>query len=645
MRTLFHSLLTCSLLLAASGLTADSLDTQRPQFLKAEQLLARNNIPEFLEALERIPDYPLYPYLKYQWLKKNLTETADIIRFLERFPHTRYGDLLRGKWLNYLAEQQNWSDISRYYQTTDATDLQCLYQHSLYVAGQKATALAVAKELWLSGEALPSQCDYLLMAFRSSSEFNTPLVWQRFELALQKQENELAAELIELLPSSEQATAKFWLQTHETPTLIGSPEFNQIAPSLQARIFAHAIQRQARKSPSYAALLWDAKKSQLNIDKELQAQVERNLALALAKNKNLGAFSHLMQLQNPDEEVHEWRLRAALQEQNWSHISQAFQVLPESEKTEPRWQYWYARALMEQGQKTEAETHLRQIANKRDYYGYLAADYLDLDYSLADAPLVVPASTTQSLLASDDIKLIQELRYLQRDHEAQAQWWYLLKKLDHQQIGAAAKLAEQWQWKHVAIFTIAKAEYWDDVNLRFPLYHQDDVKQYAATQELDPAVVFGLIRQESAFNEVATSPVGAKGLMQIMPSTGNQIARELAQPLSSANKLYNPSTNIQFGSFYYKKLLQRFDGNYVLATAAYNAGPHRVDSWLPKEGSIAADIWVELIPFNETRKYVAAVLSYALIYQQRLQRDTLKMSSFFQSIDPQIVAQKENPSY
>nr|WP_305910209.1 transglycosylase SLT domain-containing protein [Methylomarinum sp. Ch1-1]MDP4520939.1 transglycosylase SLT domain-containing protein [Methylomarinum sp. Ch1-1] len=198
----------------------------------------------------------------------------------------------------------------------------------------------------------------------------------------------------------------------------------------------------------------------------------------------------------------------------------------------------------------------------------------------------------------------------------------------------AAKLAQHWQWDQVAIFTIAKAKYWDDVDLRFPVKYLDQVKVNARLHELDPAIVFGLIRRESAFNEKARSPVGARGLMQIMPRTGRQIARDLKEQWRSAQSLFNPEVNVKYGTYYYKKLLQQFNGHYALAAAAYNAGPHRVEGWLPDENAVAADIWIETIPFKETRAYVSAVLTYALIYQQRMQRNMLKIKDFMRDILP-----------
>ena len=200
----------------------------------------------------------------------------------------------------------------------------------------------------------------------------------------------------------------------------------------------------------------------------------------------------------------------------------------------------------------------------------------------------------------------------------------------------AAKLAQQWQWDEIAIFTIAKVKYWDDVAMRFPLSYADKVHENALQQKLDPAILFGLIRRESAFNKNAHSPAGARGLMQIMPKTGRKIARHFNERWHGSNSLYNPVTNLKYGAYYYQKLLKQFDGHYAIALAAYNAGPNRVKQWLPEE-TTPADIWIETIPYRETREYVTSVLAYTLIYQQRTAQENLTMDELTRDVKPLVL--------
>ena len=238
----------------------------------------------------------------------------------------------------------------------------------------------------------------------------------------------------------------------------------------------------------------------------------------------------------------------------------------------------------------------------------MAADAVNKPYSFADKPVFLAGNVLETLAQQTDFKVIQELTILNREAEAKRQWWFTVKKLPKEQLMIAAKLAQQWQWDQVAIITLVKADYWDDLALRFPVNYLSQVQNNAYWQNLDPAIIFGLIRQESMLDKNARSAVGARGLMQIMPETGQQIARTLNEPWQAENSLFNPDVNIKYGAFYYKQLLNRFNGHFALATAAYNAGPNRVVKWLPNDRSIPADVWIETIPFKETRKYVTSVL-------------------------------------
>jgi soluble lytic murein transglycosylase len=275
------------------------------------------------------------------------------------------------------------------------------------------------------------------------------------------------------------------------------------------------------------------------------------------------------------------------------------------------------------------------LSKERSYYGFLAADHLDQDYQLSDRPVDVDQELLKNLTKRSDFQAVREFRFFNRQMEAGRQWWFAIRNLNKPQLLAAAKLAQQWHWDQIAIFTIARAEYWDDVELRFPLSYQQLVLKNASMQQLEPAIVFGLVRRESAFDKDAQSPVGASGLMQIMPQTGRQIASKFNEKWHSKQILFNPSVNLKYGTYYYKQLLDRFEGNFVLAAAGYNAGPTRVDRWLPEEEVMPADIWIETISYKETREYVNAILAYAIIYQQRIGDDGLRIKDFMPDVVPE----------
>ncbi|MDD5579403.1 MAG: transglycosylase SLT domain-containing protein [Methylobacter sp.] len=634
MKYMRHILLLCCLsFLPCIGLSI-TLDLQRNDFLVAEKLIAEGVDPASLTTLGALRDYPLYPYLQYQWLKNNLHRTDKILAFLSAYKETRYPGLLKSKWLGYLANNERWYDFIQNYEATENSALQCQFYWATYQTGNKQQALIDAKRLWVTDISQHKECDPLFSALIISTAFTPDLIWQRFELALRKDNLAVAETMQRLMNKTDQNFAGIWLQIHKNPALINKSGFLISDDSLTGRIFAHGIDRMARSDLESAIYLWDKSKQYFRIDNQTVQRLERRLALAMGFNKNKNAYNRLNQLATVDEEVREWKVRAALLEQNWQHVSDALSGLNLVEREEPRWQYWLARSLGETGNTLQAQTIYNKLAADRSFYGFLAADTVNKPYQLLTKPVILAKNDLDTLAGETDFKEAQEFKFWNREKEAQQQWWFAVKKLPKERLVIAAKLAQQWQWDQIAIITLVKADYWDDLALRFPVNYLSQIQTNAYRQNLDPAIVFGLIRQESMLDKNAQSPVGAKGLMQLMPQTGKQIARDLHEQWQSENSLFNPDINIRYGSYYYKQLLDRFDGHFALATAAYNAGPRRVINWLPIDRSVPADIWVETIPFKETRKYVTSVLSYAMIYQQRLQRNTLKIKNLMLDVLP-----------
>ncbi|WAK00615.1 transglycosylase SLT domain-containing protein [Methylobacter sp. YRD-M1] len=626
-----YLLLMCVLTLPVT-VSGNTLEQQRADFLRAEKLIAQGNDEAFWNVSMSLKSYPLYPYLHYQWLKNNLHQTSRILRFLSEYKDTRYAGLLRSQWLSYLAQHENWHEFLQHYQASGNSTLECQFYWAKYLTGDTQLALNEAKRLWTVAKSLPKECDALTSILIKSPLFTQELIWQRFELALRKDNVQLAEYLKRLL--KDQTSADVWLKIHKKPELIGSDTL-WISPDQQGgHIFAHAVDRMAKTDPELAMQIWDNRKYNFAIDAQTDQRLERRLALALAFKKNKKAYDRLSRLANVDAEVREWKVRAALLEQNWQHIADALAGLTDQERLEPRWQYWQARALAKAGDVLQAQNIYNHLAEDRSFYGFLAADTVSKPYQLADKPVFLSGNALETLAEASDFKIAQELDFLGRVPEAQRQWWFAIKKLPKERLMTAAKLAQQWQWNQVAIFTLAKAEYWDDMELRFPVNYLNEVSNNAYRHNLDPAVIFGLIRQESVFDRYAESPVGARGLMQIMPKTGQQIARDLRENWQSEASLFDPNINVKYGSFYYRQLLDRFNGHFALATAAYNAGPKRVGQWLPSGETVPADIWIETIPFKETRKYVSSVLAYIMIYQERMHRKALRIKDFMLDVLP-----------
>ncbi|MDI1230019.1 MAG: transglycosylase SLT domain-containing protein [Methylobacter sp.] len=633
MKYLRREVLLC-LFLFSGTVFGNTLSQQRDDFLQAEKLIAQGETGAFLELSASLIDYPLYPYLQYLWLKNNLHDTGKILDFFSSYKETRFTGLLTFKWLDYLAKNQRWSEFLQHYKPTQNSALECQYGLAIYHQGNQQQALNAAKRLWVTGDSLPQECDPLWAILMNSPSFTPELIWQRFELALNKDNVSVAEYVRRSLTKTDQDIADVWLQVHQKPALLEDSHFLNKHNKQSGRIFAHGVDRLAKSDLSQAIRLWDAGKHDFWIDNPVFMHLERRLALGMAYSRDPGAYYRLSQLPVVDAEVNEWKVRAALLEQNWQHVTEALEALTTEERQDPKWQYWQARALDKIGNSVQAQELYNKAAEDRSFYGFLAADNVHKPYRFANKPIFPEENELSSLANETDFKVIQELNLLNRDAEAKRQWWYAVNKLSKERCRVAAKLAQRWHWDQIAIITLVKADYWDDLALRFPVNYSDQIHNNASRNNLDPSIVFGLIRQESIFNKDAESAVGARGLMQIMPKTGMQIAGELKEQWRSDQSLFDSDVNIKYGAYYYKKLLNQFQGHFALAVAAYNAGPARVARWLPSVNAMPADIWIETIPFKETRKYVAAVLYHSIIYQEIMKKEGLKMKELMLDVSP-----------
>jgi len=318
-----------------------------------------------------------------------------------------------------------------------------------------------------------------------------------------------------------------------------------------------------------------------------------------------------------DHRMQELRIRVALDKKAWTQALEWIDALPPKLQTMENWRYWRARMLQETGEKDLANTLFRSLAKQRSYHGFLAADRAGLAYNLNNKPLSVSQETINALASREGFQRSKELLELGRLNNARREWRAATKDLSTIQLQSAAKLAQRWDWHSQAIFTLARTKYWDDLELRFPLEHEQHVESFSTTKSLDKAWVLAVIRQESAFSADAESHAGALGLMQLMPATARGTAKSMNLKPPKRRDLLAPATNINIGTSYLKKVFDRLNDNTVLAISAYNAGPHRVLKWLP-EKRLEADLWVEMIPFKETRRYTQRVLAYSVIYDKRL---------------------------
>jgi soluble lytic murein transglycosylase len=605
------------------------------RFLAAERALKGGDRAAFESLLWDLRDYPLYPYLRYAALAADLDAAPDqaIESFLAEFPATPLAERLRPIYLERLAARGQWADYARIYRPDDSVERRCLYLRSLIETGQGTEALAYPQiaPLWLVPRSQPAACDPLFAVWGHAGGLTPELVWARIRLAMEAGELGLARYLGAGLSAQERPWLELWLRVQAEPELVLEPEGLAADHPQMGGVLAQGIVRLARSRPGDAHTALETWGGRLAADPAARDRAHQAVARALVRSDRPedqalglavwdGVAGDARNLADQEE-----RVRAAVRLQAWQWVADWIARMPEGEEKSDRWLYWLGRAQAALGLEDEAEASFARAAERRSLWGFLAADRLGLPYRLEHRPVPAEPDQIRRLMSDPALARIRELRRLGRQADLRREWRTLTRDLDDAGLMAAAYVADVLGWHDQAIFTLARTGYWDDLDLRFPLRYRDLVAEQAWQTGLGEDWIFAVLRQESVFAPDVASSAGALGLMQLMPTTARQVAQEVipARAAPGRAELLEPERNIALGSTYLAWMRDRF-GHAALATAAYNAGPHRVARWLP-DGCMDADLWILSIPFDETRGYVERVLAYRVIYGARLGLEPMRL--------------------
>lgn len=627
------TLLAGILLLLAQPLLADDPEgplQQRSRFLAAKKALEQGDGLRFTETASSLKDYPLYPYLVYWHLLEKLDEQSPVtIRaFLSNYADTPLAEQLRNAWLLHLANAGRWQDYLDFYQGSHNAALRCYFHTAQLGVGKQAAAWMGAEQLWLVGNSQDQACEDLFAAWENAGQLTPALRWRRIELAMAHGNTGLAGYLAQGLPEEERRWTAIWRKVYANPKLIIKSNLLQTDTELSRTITLYGLKRLASIQPEKAATLWPELLLRHSFDQQQRNSAAHTIALHLALDANVHALEWYaaLPLESFNATSRGWAVRTALRNKRWLAAIAWIKSMPTRERESDKWSYWLGRAYEAIGNQDQAAKLYRTVCGSRGYYGFLASDRLGTEYNLSHEELHVKPEVLDRLEKRPALVRAYELYHLTLTNDARREWDYAVSQMSREERMAAGKLAARWQWYDRALLTLAKANHFDDLTIRFPLAFSETVAREADKQSIDPAWVYAVARQESAMDPNARSPVGALGLMQLMPATGLTIAKQLAADISDRQDLLQPETNIRFGSYYLHKVLERFSDNPVLATAAYNAGPHHVQRWFPEHASLDADIWIDTMPFHETREYVRRVMAYAVFYDQRLDRPVRRLS-------------------
>lgn len=612
-----------------------NINELRHHYQQAKRYLVKAQYPQFKKHQKKAQKYVLAPYLQYAYLKQRLSKlpTKEVAKFLEASEDSYLRERLLSQWLYVLAKRKKWKTFIAFYEPSiKDKGTQCSHLYARYKTGDKS-ALDEVTNIWVSHKSLPKLCDPLFSAWRKAGKLSDATAWQRYVLAMEKKKIRLARYITSLMSDDYKKYAELFHKVYGYPSTIRSTSLYTEQSAPMRDIISYGIKRYARHDILDAAEQWLRYESSQLFTSETVVNTKAVLVRQLVRK---GKFELAEQWITSSAElrsvkVMEPLIHHSLTEKNWPKVLQYIALLNKDEQNQKRWLYWKARALIETDQgdihQLVATDIFDTLAQTRSFYGFLSADILGKDYNLQHKTASVSEQSQRYIVEIPAIQRAKELWLTNRYTEAQAEWQYTMSRLTDDQIIAAGDIARAWGQHNQAIRTMIYGKQWDMLDIRFPLAYKEQIDNVATSINIPPTLIFAIARQESAFLKNAKSRVGARGLMQLMPATAKETASKGGIKHSLVD-LFDPAHNILLGSRYLKQLLDKYDNNTVFAAAAYNAGPYRVDRWLKdRPSSLPIDIWVETIPFRETRGYVKNVLAFEVIYAYRLGEKNLKLNT------------------
>ncbi len=604
--------------------------------LQARQAYVARQTASLDRAAREVPaDHVLLPYVEFwRLMLAGRNEDARIADFLARYPDSRVAETMRADWLKSLGAREAWPLYLAEYPRLVKPEVvhQCYAYRAEWAQGNRSRQRE-AVALWFTGRDMPSACTPLFERLSEAGLISWEDAWRRLRLALEAGNPGVARIAASALPEPQRPDAALLDQAGRDPARVLDAGKLDLGRRADREIALYALDQLARLSSGQAEQALHVRASQFT--EEERGIAWARLATWAARRHESAALSWFQQAGGAatNDFQREWWARAALRAGDWQAVQQAIGSMGEATRAQPVWRYWHGRALQATGQRENATPIFLELSRELHYYGQLAQEEL--------GPVMqAPAGSNKA--SSDDVANVARqpgiaralaLYELGLRGDASLEWSWAIQGFSDAQLLAAAELARREEWYDRAIDTAERTREQHDLELRFLAPYRELAKQAARDNQIDEAWVFGLMRQESRFVSVAQSSVGASGLMQIMPTTARWFARQLGIKRFHPREMQDPAKNIRFGAYYLKHVQNTLDGSPVLATAAYNAGPSRAQRWRDAQQMEAA-VYIESIPFAETRDYVKKVMSNAMYYAARFGQPSVLLKDRLGTVPP-----------
>jgi len=623
----------------------DGLAAQREAFLAAwQQAEAGASAPAGGDDAA-LADYPLYPYLVGARLRAEVGRPggADpalagrVEAFLSRHGQEPVGRWVRRPWLARLAQDAQWETFLQVFAQVDKPGqvLRCQALRARIALGREDGLATAATEEWLTPRSADEACDPVFEWMRSKGLLDATLVERRARLALAEGEVALARWLAKSLPEDSARPLREWALLLADPAaavdaLARSPATQVEEPALLA-----GWTRLARRDPRGAAKRYQALLESRGGRASLASRLAKPVALGMAWSRLDEAPEWFLRIapEDFDETTHEWHVRAALWAGHWKQAARAIEAMPVALRESARWRYWEARAAEVAGDEARARALYEAVLPTDNWFAVLSAARLGQPFEPHHRPAGLDAALAESVGQLPALLRAREWFALGRVPLAQSEWNAGYEALDAPSRRAALLLPYRWGWHFQAIAGAAQQGLFDDYELLYPTPFDAQVEEAARRSGMTRSLVYAVMRQESLYQDWAVSSAGAVGLMQLLPSTAKITARRAGLPQPSRTSLLDPRVNLPLGAATLAELVDRFDGQLLLALAGYNAGPGAVRRWLPSR-HLDADVWVENIPFNETRGYVQRIMWHRVVFQWLRDRKPEDASSWLVEVTP-----------
>ncbi len=533
-------------------LSAVANDAQRKAYLEALEAANKNDLITFEALAAGLKNYVLYPYVEYHRLKVrfNTVQKSQIDAFLKKYPNQPIANHLKLRWVQKLMAAGQYAVAAGYNAPQHLPTLRCNILAAKIKSGIDAQYL-LNQDLWLYGKSRPDACDPVFAYWKAKGYIGPIAYGKRAILAIAAKQSKLAQKLAQKADSA----SKFFVIGH----------------------------------------------------------VQKKQAISQAKSFIPGSYAILASLPKSlvDNEVRSWKARQFIYSGDWSGLQQEISKMPVSQQNKDMWQYWAARSYAKLGNIAMARELYNKAAKNSSFYGFLSADILGINYSICTKTSIIDKDTIYAKYP--ELQRAFELRLVGYDYFAGSEWNNAIRRMPKDDIIKASILAARQGWYIKSILELGKIREFQYYAARFPLLYKDSIVGHSRKMLLDPAFTYGIARTESALRADAKSPVGARGLMQLMPATARSVAKKYGLATPSNSSLLQPDYNISLGTGYLNQMSGRWAQQLILMIASYNAGPHRAEQWIAKLPH-EADRFIATIPFNETRKYVTRVLDYTTMY-------------------------------